>query len=224
MTFRKISVLVPTRQRVTRLRAMVDSFVQMTTGPETAELVFRIDEDDAETEAYLRDVPGTVIVGQRLKGYASLPVFFEEMRAKATGDLFMTGNDDMVFQTPSWSSRVLETANQYPDGVFVLGVSTFNADHFPFAIVSRKAVDAMGTLQHPDIFWGDVYLRDIFQAFGRAILLPDVRIEHQWMGHTPDQVFVEARQGDGRHWDMAYWSKHRKLVDASVARLKAVTA
>lgn len=218
MTFHKVSVLVPTRQRVSRLRTMVDSFRAMTVDPTSAELVFRIDDDDRETAAYLGDLPWTVIVGPRQKGYASLPVFFEEMRAKATGDLLMTGNDDMVFRTPDWSSKVLAVANQYPDGLFNLGVSTFNADHFPFSIVSKWAVDRMGAIHHPDVFWGDVYLRDIFQTFGRAVLIPDVRVDHEWMGHTPDQVFKDAKQS--LHFGEAYWTKHRRLVQDSVDRLK----
>lgn len=218
--FTKISVLVPTRKRERQVRTMIESYDQMTTVPPTAELVFRIDADDREALHMFRDSPWTVIVGPRLDGYRSLPQFFEEMRAVATGDLLMTGNDDMVFQTPDWSTKVLAVANQYPDGLFNLGVSTYNADHFPFSIVSRRAVEAMGAIHHPEIFWGDVYLRDIFKAFDRAILLPDVRVDHQWMGHTPDVVFLEAQQSDGRHWSHAYWATHRRLVAAAVAKLK----
>jgi len=186
--------------------------------------VFRIDVDDADSAAYLQPLPWTVLVGPRLAGYQSLPVFFEAMRHVATGDLFLTGNDDMVFRTPNWSTRVLEAANRYPDGLFNLGVETHNKSHFPFSIISRRAVDTMGMIHHPEIFWGDVYLRDIFQAFGRAILLPDVQIDHLWMGQTPDVVFTEAKQNDGTHWNQSYWEKHRRLVDASVRKLKAVTA
>src|SRR5688572_13673178 len=199
---------------------MVQSFLAMTTAPESAELVFRIDDDDADSAAYLGEMPWTVVVGPRLNGYASLPVFFEEMRAKATGDLFMTGNDDMAFQTPAWSSKVLETANKYPDGIFNLGVQTYNESHYPFSIVSRAAVERMGAIHHPEIFWGDVYLRDVFQTFGRAMLLPDVKVEHQWMGRTPDQVFLDAKQDDGRHWTPDYWERHRRLVAATAERLK----
>lgn len=224
MTFEKVSVLVPTRQRIAQLRTMIQSFDDMTMVSASAELVFRIDDDDLESAAFLRELPWTVVVGPRLKGYASLPVFFEEMRAKATGDLFMTGNDDMVFRTPDWAARVLATANQFPDGVFNLGVQTHNESHYPFSIISRKAVEMMGAIHHPEIFWGDVYLRDIFATFGRAILMSDVRIDHHWMGWTPDQVFLEAKQNDGRHWSPAYQQRHQQLVKASAERLKGVFA
>lgn len=221
MTFSKVSVLVPTRYRVPQLQTMIRSFDLMTTDPASAELVFRIDDDDLETPEYLRGLPWPVVVGPRMKGYRSLPVFFEEMRRVATGDLYLTGNDDMVFQTPDWSRIVLAEANRYPDGIFNIGVSTFNGDHFPFSIISKVAADAMGAIHHPDIFWGDVYLRDIFQSFGRAVRLPEVTIDHQWMGNTPDQVFKDAQQD--QHWGSAYWQKHRRLVQNSVDRLRGAS-
>lgn len=219
--FKKISVLVPTRQRPARLRRLLASFDVTTPDRASAEMVFRIDDDDTESAAILAETPWTVVVGPRLQGYRSLPQFFEEMRAVATGDLFMTGNDDMVFQTPSWSWRVLDTANTYPDGIFALGVETYNAKNFPFAIISRQAVELMGRIHPPDVFWGDVYLRDVMAAFGRAIRVPDVTIDHEWIGHTPDQVFHEAKQGERRNWNPAYWAHHQRLVDQTVATIRA---
>lgn len=213
-------MLVPTRQRVARLQTLIDSFVRMTTAPDTAELVFKIDADDTASAAFFQGQPWTVVVGPRMNGYRSLPLFFDAMRAVATGDLFMTGNDDMVFQTPDWSTKVLAVANRYPDGLFNLGVQTFNASHFPFSIVSKRAVEAMGTIHHPDIFWGDVYLRDIFETFGRAVLMPDVQVDHDWAGNAPDATFTEARQRDARSNNDAYWAKHRRLVHDAVDRLR----
>lgn len=219
--FRKISVLVPTRHRVQRLHRLLESFARTTVRPDTAELVFRIDDDDQDSAALLADFPYPVLVGPRLQGYRSLPLFFEEMRAKATGDLFITGNDDIVFQTPDWSTLLIAEANKYPDGIFALGVETHNAGHFPFPVISRKAVDCMGRIHHPELFWGDVYLRDVFAAFGRAIRVHTVTIDHEWIGHAPDPVFREAHQEEARNWDPAYWRRHRKAVDEAVGILRA---
>src|SRR5678815_432951 len=207
--FKKVSVLVPTRKRITRLQRLLASFDVTTPDRDSAEMVFRIDDDDYETAGLLSGTPWPVVVGPRLEGYRSLPVFFEELRAVATGDLLMTGNDDMVFQTPSWSWRVLDEANRYPDGIFALGVETYNAPHFPFAIISRHAAEVMGRIHPVDVFWGDVYLRDVMAELGRAIRLPNVTVDHEWIGHTPDQVFHEARQGEARNWDATYWAHHR---------------
>lgn len=214
MAFTKVSVLVPTRNRPTFLRVLLSSFAQTTDG--AAELVFRVDEDDLETQALLAGWP--VIVGPRLNGYRSLPAFYNDLLAIATGDVLMCGNDDMVFLTPGWPARVLAEANKYPDGLFDLGVSTHNADHYPFAIVSRALTERLGFLWDPRIFWGDLFLRDIMAAFGRCVMVPSVAIEHAWAGDEASQNTIYQR-------DPTYWTgTHARAVADAVARLQEVAA
>lgn len=217
MTFGRISVLVPTRLRPARLETLLASYARTATA--ASELVFRVDDDDTEAQARLRQTPWTVLVGPRLEGYRSLPVFFNEMLQAADGDVLMCGNDDMVFQTEAWDRLVLAEANKYPDGIFDLGCATLNEGHFPFSIISRHAADRMGHLNDPRLVWSDLYLRDVMAAFGRAIPMPHVRVDHDWAGHAPDAVFVEARQGDAGNWSGLYWQKHRAVVAEAVARL-----
>lgn len=224
--FSKISVLVPTRQRLPQLEALIRSYLLTTTAPATAELVFRIDDDDVQSAGYLSlHAPwAPLVIGPRLEGYRSLPLFFDEMCQIATGDLLMTGNDDIVFRTTDWSNKILAVANRYPDGVFDLGVKTFNPTAFPWAIVSRKAVRAMGGIHPREIYWGDIYLRDVMATFGRAIPVPEVHIDHDWMGHRPDQVFLEAQQGIHGRWTPEYTARHRACVQQAAERLKALVA
>lgn len=216
--FKKISVLVPTRMRVKILREMVRSY-NRTSDPDSSELVFRIDDDDEETRQYLAGHPRTLI-GPRLQGYRSLPTFFNEMLALATGDVLMCGNDDMLFRTEGWAPKLLSVANQYPDGLFDLGVKTHNEVNFPFACVSRKVVDALGFIFDPTIFWGDIYLRDIMVHFGRAVMVPEVQINHDWMGHLPDPVFLDGEQVRRANW-MQF---HEEAVRRAVSVLGGVAA
>lgn len=215
MTFDKISVLVPTRKRVDRLQAMLASFAETSSG--LAELVFRVDEDDTETQSFLRSEAASsiVIVGSRLDGYRSLPTFFNELALVATGDIVMLGNDDMLFPTPQWDRLILEAANKYPDGIFDFGVATQNHTNFPFSIVSKKVVDQLGFLYDPRIFWGDIFLLGVMSAFGRAISLPSVSINHDWMGDHPDGTFAEGEAVRRSNW-MEY---HQIAVDDAVERL-----
>jgi hypothetical protein len=218
--FTKISVLVPTRKRLARLRTLVTSFERTTDG--AAELVFRADEDDPETLRFLFDQH--VVIGPRRRGYADLPVFFNEMLRAATGDVLLCGNDDMVFQTAGWPSLVLAEANRHPDGVFDIGVTTHNETHFPFSIVSRKATERLGFLWDPRIFWGDIFLRDVMAAFGRSVMLPSVAIDHDWAGHDPDDVFRESDKNIlGR--DPTYWAgTHAQAVREAVDRLRGLAS
>jgi hypothetical protein len=225
MTFNKISVLVPTRHRVERLKTMIASFDRTTSG--RAELVFRIDHDDTETAAYLQTVPWRlkrgVFKGQRLEGYKSTPQFLLDMIPLSAGDVLMVGNDDMVFETEAWDKLILRAANNFPDGFFNIGVTTLNTLHYPFSIVSRHLVESLGFMYDPRIFWGDIYLRDIMAAFDRNILLPEVHITHDWAGYKPDRTFAEADHFKTTVGTAEYWQRHAVVVNEAVQRLRGVT-
>lgn len=216
--FTKVSVLVPTRQRTVRLRTMIASFEATTGHAPNAELVFRLDDDDIATLACLAHERHTVLVGPRLSGYRSMSAFYNELAQAATGDVLLCGNDDMVFQTVGWPALVLDAANRYPDGLFDFGVSTHNADHYPFSIVSRAITERLGFLWDPRVFWGDIFLRDVMAAFGRCEALPQVVIRHDWAGD-------EASQNEIYQRDPTYWTgTHARAVADAVAVLRGVAA
>ena len=227
--FTKLSVLVPTRGRVERLKTLLASFDATTDG--AAEFVFRVDDDDAETQHFLDDRRKIVehiemVVGPRLGGYESLPVFFNELWQYATGDVLMLGNDDMVFKTEGWAEKVLAAANCYPDGLFDIGVSTHNETHFPFSIVSAQAVQTIGGFCYPRVFWVDMFLRDVMAAFGRCVMLRSVRIDHDWAGNAPDDVFREGlRHKAVVEQDTTYGAtRHQVAVDNAVQKLQGCYA
>lgn len=215
--FTKISVLIPTRGRVDRLCTLLESFWNTTTDG-AAELIFRIDTDDIKTQDFL--VNYKKIIGPRFHGYASVPTFFNELAAVASGDVLLCGNDDMVFKTPDWPAKILAAANRYPDGLFDIGVSTHNETHYPFSIVSKKVVDHLGFLFDTRFFWGDLFLRDVMNAFGRCRMLPDVVIDHDWAGFKPDEVFDEGEVW--RRTDHA--ATHALVVADAVEKLRGMAS
>lgn len=224
--FKKISVLIPTRNRTERLQMMLNSYHATTQDdpPHSSELVFRVDNDDSETYEFLRPTLLQTVVGPRFTGYASMSVFFNELAAACSGDVLMLGNDDMLFKTPGWATKILDVANQFPDGLFDLGYRTLNESHFPFATVSRIVVDRLGFIWDPRIFWGDIYLRDIMQHFGRCVMISTVHIDHDWMGFHPDKTFSEGDR-DVNSQDPTYWTtRHAPAVAEAITSLTAVLA
>jgi Glycosyl transferase family 2 len=218
-TFSKISVLVPTRHRIERLRTLLESYERTTRGVRSAsELVFRVDDDDLDTIAFLHGTRHAVLVGPREKGYESLPQFFNQLAAAAHGDVLMLGNDDITFVTPRWAPQILQAANKYKDGLFNIGVKTHNEAHFPLSVVSKIAVKQLGFLYDPRIFWGDIYLRDVMGRLGRNVVLPDVEIQHDWAGYAPDATFIEGEGARRRDW-MAH---HVQAVDEAEQKLRGL--
>jgi hypothetical protein len=220
--FTKISVLVPTRKRVERLRKMMASFEATACG--CSEMLFRIDEDDEESKAFFAVTPGPVVIGPRLEGYRSTPQFLLDMIKHAEGDVLMVGNDDMVFETKNWDAAILKAANHFPDGLFNIGVTTLNTDHYPFSIISKQVVEVLGFMYDPRLFWGDIFLRDVMAAFDRCILLPEVKITHDWAGFNPDVTFAEADGFKTTVGTAEYWQRHAVYVQEAVERLRGVTA
>lgn len=218
--YKKISVLVPTRKRVERLKTLLASYDE-TYDAALSEMVFRVDDDDDETQEFLAWHDHRRVVGPRMSGYASLPEFFNELLRYADGDVLMCGNDDMVFKTRGWAASILAAANRYPDGLFNFGVATHNEGHYPFSIVSRRAAEQMGFLWDPRIFWGDIFLRDVMQSFGRCEMLHDVQIDHDWAGHAPDATFVDGNMERFLPRGDSYWSNvHSRAVDEAVEKLR----
>lgn len=218
MRYQKVSVLVPTRGRTKQLTKMIASY-NATAELGTSELVFRVDEDDFETRSALLQQQN-VLVGPRL-GYAGMTSMINEMAAVVSGDVLMVGNDDIVFRTPGWAAFLIDVANKFPDGIFILGTRTHNEAHFPFCIVSKLFVEIMGFYWDPAIYWGDVYLRDVMLHFGRAVMIPHVQIDHEWMGFTPDQTFLEGDQNAIYRKDPTYWqSTHTPAVARAIAKIQ----
>lgn len=187
-----------------------------------SELIFRVDDDDIDTQDFLALKNVRVVIGPRLRGYGSMPTFFNELYRVSIGDVLFSGNDDFVFKTPHWAPILLRAAENYPDGLFNLGVNTLNADHYPFGIVSRLAVDRMGFYWDERIFWGDIFLRDVMAYFGRCVMVNDVRIDHDWAGYRPDRTFADTRSHKEKiESDPRYWQDvHAPAVAEAVEKLK----
>ena len=227
--FSKISVLVPTRKRLHYLARMLESFDATVTDSTAAEIVFRCDSDDVETIECLRRRPSKLIIAPRHEGYKSLPGFFNDMAAVATGDLLMCCNDDVVFQTPGWPGLLLTEARKYPDGIFNFGVNVgLNDDFFPFSIVSRQMVRTLGFINDERLLFSDVFLLDVAKHFNRAIRVKSVTIFHDWAGHGAD----ETRRDANRHefevvfkdasgdWTDEYRRKHDQVVAEAVGKIE----
>lgn len=189
----RIAVVAAVRGRVDLLRTMLRSLFR--TADNAVDVVLRCDSDDAEMLKYLSGRAGPhfigagarFIVGPRMDGYTNLPAFANEAARLSRGDLVLVVNDDAEFQTQGWDTKLLERAAQYPDGLFVLGVDTLNAGNFVFPCVSRRHIDLFGGVFDERVVYADIWTRDVYAPFGRAIRVPEVRIDHHWQGMSADQ-------------------------------------
>ena len=190
-----ISVLIPTRQRIKGLDRALRSIWDTSSSEEAVEIVLRCDEDDQETINYLKGIDRgkhnnlQVLVGPRMDGYKSLPLFVNDMAVAAKGYLLFTCNDDVIFKTQNWDRIVEDVASRYPDGIFDIGVNTIlNAEIFPFYILSKRWLEIAGCIQDPRLIWQSKYIQDVANAFGRTYYIEEVVVEHDWAGFKEDDI------------------------------------
>lgn len=194
MTAPRISVLACARERITALDTMLASLFATAADPASVEILLRCDHDDEPMIDYLRSWKwsnASVVIGPRLSGYASLPVFTNQLARLSHGDLLLVVNDDAVFETQGWDEMLRRAAGECGD-LFLLGVDTrYNADHYPFPCVPRGLVDTLGFLFDERLVYTDIWLRDVLAALHQAIPVPEVVIRHAWQGMTSDQVHAQ---------------------------------
>lgn len=192
--------------------------VHATTTRGEVELIFRVDDDDLVSSDLLTSLGEMVLVGPRGRGYADLPTFFNAMADIASGDLLMCGNDDMRFETVGWPAMLESAAAAYPDRFVNLGVSTSTEAVLPFSCIPRMLLDRLGFINDPRLLWSDVFLRDVFEAFDRVRMVPEVHITHL-RSRRPDRTRIEASAIEQQVVTSAYWALHARCVDEAVAVL-----
>lgn len=229
--YRRVSLLVPTRNRPEYLRAFIDSYLATTSGGDDSELVFRIDFDDPRSLQILAAYDFPVIVGPRRLGYRSLPTFYNEMARLASGDILMCCNDDVIIETRGWPQLIIEAANRYPDGIFNIGVSTIRGEeNYIFSCVSRKLVDRLGFINDERLLYSDIFLMDVAKHFNRLSKLWTVKFRHNWAGENPtgmDDTRVDAQRVEFEMvladatgaWTDEYRCLHKSIVAEAVARI-----
>ena len=182
-----ISVIVPTRGRVTRLDAMLNSLWRTVAQSDHVEVVIRCDVDDLPTLNYLVGKGITFLAGSHLDGYVTLASFINQAARASSGEIVLVINDDAEFVTPGWDTALIKATEQFPDGVYDIGVNTImNNENFVFPCTSRRMVNLIG-VHEERLIYNDIWLRDVMLAFDRAVHVPDITIRHDWVGMTPDQ-------------------------------------
>jgi hypothetical protein len=191
--------------------------VQKGIKPTKFELVFGIDDDDAESEELIKkftEVDHVVVKDKRM-----LPSERMNLMAKAAkGTILMLGADDIVFQTAGWDERIRETFSRYPDRITYVSPNDldkrFNGKIGTHGCVSRRWIDELGWVAHPRLnaYYIDTYITVLAKLLGRYVWLPDVIIEHK---HPQSGKPVEngITMVDTKDFDEVYAENNKKYFE-----------
>lgn len=164
-----ISVLIPTRGRVDRLRESIFSLIKHS-GGEMLEFVLRTDEDETPVLPTL-DGPCREIRGERY-GYAGMHRYYNELAAAAAGDFLLIWNDDIDMLTEGWDKLLVEGTGHVQ--FLRRDIRIAADDSIPF--VRKSVFDALGHLsQHCFV---DTWLSRVAMAAGVRQFRNDIIIRH----------------------------------------------
>ena len=151
VTIKKISILIPTRERVIKFSRFVDSIIKNTGNLERCEILILIDKDDPEKTKYLD-------LFEDLKKKMDIKIYTENLRThairnnflakKSSGEIIFPANDDMIFLTKDWDDLLdLEFSKNYENKPFCVWVNSGNKYpylfcHFP--IINRVWYESLG--------------------------------------------------------------------------------
>lgn len=186
-----ISIIVPTRARLEKLKRFFDSLAATTANPGLVEIILVVDQDDTQTLVFQHSgmpfklvvVPPGLTMGELNRaGYAA-----------SQGNFVMLLNDDVVARTNRWDEKILEVFQTFPDEVVLVHVNDmiFQEKLCTFPFVTRAYCEIAGSIC-PDDY--DRYRIDdhIYNVFNLLAVLGKKRIIY-----LPQVVFEHTNTGDG---------------------------
>jgi len=225
----KIDLLVPTRGRPERFRRMVNSAQDRADAPENLFVWLYVDEGDdcySGIEASREPKLLNPLVGPRLEIMSDL---WNRLYEVSHGDILWHGNDDMVFETQGWDTKVREAFAKHPDQIACVYGDDGNV-HDSVAVASftsRKAADARGWFVPPYFksLYNDLWLTHVYRKLDRLVYLPDVMIRHEHhsipkYAHLLDDTYRERFCYDSESTQV--WLKHEPEVEEHATLLRGL--
>ena len=221
----KILTMCPTRGRPKILTEMLDSFKD--TASEGNKLVVYLNEDDPMLGSYNIPLWCESIVGKRKYLAQAYNYIFDKY---SDCDFYCPCNDDHVFITPEWDSKLIEIVNREGRGWGLAAAEDTLTDWYQYqhpsgCLVSGNIPRTLGyfiwpPIQHIGI---DCYFMHLMQGIGRLYHTRSVVIEHRhWMnGKRPldanyKWVYNHAQFSYGMAMVEEYINEHLKKDVAKI--------
>lgn len=213
----RTSILIPTRGRRKGLLNAVRSARETASSPEDLEFIAYVDNDDWQNYLEISDTLQLERTGRlqltvsgirfRIGPRIVLSNMWNKCAEIATGDLFMQGNDDILFRTRGWDDMVRNEFDKVPDKVLMVhgsdgstGYASSAGGFGPHPFVHRRWFETLGYVTHPcySSDYGDTVINDLSSALGRRRHVPIV-IEHLHYVFGKAQVDVTTQDRLARH-------------------------
>jgi glycosyltransferase involved in cell wall biosynthesis len=202
---KRLSLLLPTRQRRSNLLRLAESIVNTATDPDSIELVVYVDDDDASYDDLLLPMDWTRVEGPRVHddGLVNLSAKWNQCFARCYGDIIMHCGDDIVMRTPGWDDIVYEAFDATPDKILFAGgrdgIQDDN-DLITHGFLHRRWVETVGYFLPPCFSsdYNDRFLTDVANFVDRRVDIP-IYTEHMHFCANKAQIDQNTAERLERH-------------------------
>tara|TARA_R100000664_G_C2759090_1_gene148514 strand:- start:2250 stop:2993 length:744 start_codon:yes stop_codon:yes gene_type:complete len=184
----KISILVPTRERMNNRLTLVFSILSTVDDINNVDIYFGVDKDDPTLETIKKISEGInclKIIEIDNKGkFLGLGKLWNILVKKTDAEIISMIGDDMVFKTNGWDTKLIEEFTNMPSDK-IQAIHCNDDCHGEKLAVNlfchRKYADILGGFMREEfkINWVDQWLHQCFDAFGRLKYRNDIMIEHR---------------------------------------------
>ncbi|GIH03431.1 hypothetical protein Rhe02_14980 [Rhizocola hellebori] len=181
-----ISVLCPTRERVSGLARLIGSMRRTAHDTTRIQVLCYVDSDDRLLEKYRAYASRNPYVKLIVGDPVGVPATWNALAREAKGDVLLMANDDQFYVDHGWDlaidRTVAEYDERYPDGVYCLYFDggQYSQGGADFPIVSRAWYEALGYYS-TELFqqWqAERWIFDIAERIERLHPIPGVFVDH----------------------------------------------
>jgi hypothetical protein len=186
----KISLLVPSRERLNLKLTLISSLISSCDDINNIELVFGTDEDDPKKEIIERICNNTSfarsITIKNNGKFIGINRIWNTLFEQTESDIVGYIGDDMAFMTPGWDTEIIKefTGDNLPQDKLKL-VHCYDRyrqrdEICVNAFTTRKYYDIVGYFTRPEflINWSDQWMYQSYKAFNRIKYRRDIHIQH----------------------------------------------
>ena len=186
----KISLLVPSRERLNLKLTFISSIITTVSDINNVEIVFGIDEDDPTRDIVKKisnAIPCVRVVNIQNNGkFIGINRIWNILAANTKEEIFGYVGDDMIFMTQDWDKKIIEefnTANCPKDNIKLVHCYDGHREWDEIcvnAFVHRKYYEILGYFTREEflINWSDQWMYQTFNAFNRIKWRKDIHIQH----------------------------------------------
>ncbi|WP_420422363.1 glycosyltransferase family 2 protein [Simkania sp.] len=227
----KISLLLPTRERLAKAQAFLQTVVATADDVSQIEVIVTLDDDD--TPSHTLTSPHEALSLRKVIGpQTTMGALNTRCLKKATGEILMLVNDDILIRTKGWDTYLIEAVKKFPDGICMMHTRDGYKDaSFPlFPILTQKAVQLIQD-PYPSEYCGDCIDSHLFDIFlrlkdlgeDRIVFIPEVLFEHMHfsVGKAPvDALYQRRSRTAGNQTFYSYWKQREQIAQVLLAAIR----